>query len=90
MADFFKPDYIETGGHVRLSSGGPTMVVSNIQPDGMVETVWFNEAGDVNRSAFRAIELFMVRGNVHRRPLKPSQKASDGFGWMSTNVCERM
>jgi len=58
------------------SSAGPLMTISDIHPDGVIETVWFTEGGECRREAFNYEELKFPGIEDRRRFQKPTDQ-----GW---------
>jgi uncharacterized protein YodC (DUF2158 family) len=50
-------DTLKRGMLARLNSGGPTMTIMDVHPDGIIETTWFTEGGEIRSSGFHHLEL---------------------------------
>lgn len=61
MPDFVSSDSYVVGDVVRLNSSSalndPMMTVWSVRDDGIVDTRWFNAAGELKRDAFAPAEL---------------------------------
>jgi uncharacterized protein YodC (DUF2158 family) len=68
------------GTIVRLISGGPSMTVADVYPDGVIETVWFDESASVHRDGFDYRELVLPRSGLRRIEQGTAQNAFNS-GW---------